>query len=180
MAYKNAGFDVTKDKTVEKARNNVTLTMNDIIQGASLINSQTNGPTSNNATVNNALKDTAKALLQSLTTVNSSSNVDSQINVLNQLVKSNLLNSTDQTKIDNKISNMSANIKDVDSLGSYITLVQTQKNTTNKTQADQFSLFSNIVNSAKTVATSNLNNDNKVQGYTSGNLVGQNQYVNKS
>lgn len=39
MAYKNAGFDVTKDKTVEKARNNVTLTMNDIIQGASLINS---------------------------------------------------------------------------------------------------------------------------------------------
>lgn len=75
---------------------------------------------------------------------------------------------------------MSANIKDVDSLGSYITLVQTQKNTTSKNQADQFSLFNNIVNSAKTVATSNLNNDNKVQGYTSGNLVGQNQYVNKS
>lgn len=88
-----------------------------------MINSQTDGQTVTNTTINNTLKETAKALLQGLTSVNSSSNVDSQINVLNQLVKSKLLTTTDQTQVDSKISNMSANIKDVDSLGSYITLV---------------------------------------------------------
>eukprot|EP00825_Cyclidium_porcatum_P034233 TRINITY_DN3605_c0_g2_i1.p2 TRINITY_DN3605_c0_g2~~TRINITY_DN3605_c0_g2_i1.p2 ORF type:complete len:495 (+),score=76.09 TRINITY_DN3605_c0_g2_i1:1547-3031(+) len=180
LATANSDYDVSEDETVQKVANNQSLTLTDIASGAALISSQVSSGTVSNATVKATLKSTSQAIISELASTNSSENLDTQINALTQIVESSLYDDSDVTTIDEKISNISSNVEDIDTLSSFITLVQSSVNSTTRTSSDEYDLFTNIVTSAKSVASSTLDEDNTEQAYSADGLVGKNVFINRS
>lgn len=87
----NENYDIRQDATLQKIENKVNLTLDEMVLGAQLVGEQAKNLSGVDNSTKELLAKANKAILEQLSNVKSENNIDSQINALKQVAKTNLM-----------------------------------------------------------------------------------------